>query len=118
MVSCVKHCTLFVVYTGVHKREWRDHTEVACTPIWPDDDIDLGSSLNSRQLYYTVLAILLFFVPMTLMSLGYVAIILKLRAKQIQITELNNNPQKNKNSSRKRVTMCYVKIFTNRKSCC
>ena len=85
-----------------------DHTEVSCDPVWPDDTGKSGQPVTLRQLYYTMLSVLLFFLPMTIMTFVYAAIIGKLQAQQSQMIELNNNPQKNKNSSRKRVNKLHT----------
>lgn len=100
----INHCYISV-YMNMEKREWKDHTEVACIPLWPDSDMKSEEPLSLRQFYYTMLSVLLFFLPMTIMTFVYAAIIMKLQTQQSQITELNNNPQKIKNSSRKRASI-------------
>ena len=73
-----------------------------CSVVWPIDVND-GTTVNSRGLYYTVVAILLYMLPLFIMTNAYIAIIIKLRAKNPTIIEINNNSQKAKNNSRRKV---------------
>lgn len=96
----------FPVYTKLYTRQWKDYEEVFCNTIWPSDQ-DASISGSSRKLYHVLLCVLLYAIPMVVMTCAYTAIIVKLRAKNSEITELNNNLQKNKHSSRRRVSLSY-----------
>lgn len=71
--------------------------------MWPTDAFDM-KVINSRGLYYTVVSALLFAIPLLIMILAYTAIIIKLRrSNKSGVNEVNNNSQKAKTNSRKKV---------------
>jgi len=90
------------VYTRMDKRQWKNYDEVWCSPVWPTDSLQYH--INTRGLYYTIVAVLLYALPLLIMTFAYTAIIMKLRRKQKAMIEMNNNTQKAKNTSRKRVS--------------
>ena len=68
-------------------RHWLNHTEIWCADTWPYveqvEAVAGGSNRTlvyslQRRLYYTSVTLVLFFIPVVVMTLAYVVIMLKL----------------------------------------
>ncbi|ELU17570.1 hypothetical protein CAPTEDRAFT_62906, partial [Capitella teleta] len=62
-----------LVYRRQEVRVWANHTEIWCDDAWPRD-----THSTARQLYYTFISLVLYFVPIAVMSIAYSVIICKL----------------------------------------
>lgn len=76
-----------LVYRQLKVRPWLNHTERWCDDAWPvHEEIMPGAngtqivihSMPSRSIYYTVVSVVLYVVPMCIMTIAYTVIIIKL----------------------------------------
>ena len=74
-------------YRKLNMRVWSNHTELWCDDTWPmePNTIEVGSgdrivvyARKARQLYYTLISLVLYFVPIAVMSAAYSVIICRL----------------------------------------
>ena len=78
-----------LVYRKQFKRYWADHVEIWCQDNWPEVRT-FDTSLNgtvltypSRTWYYTLVSLVLYFIPIVVMSIAYLLIIAKLWSSQV-----------------------------------
>ncbi|XP_076361639.1 substance-K receptor-like isoform X2 [Tachypleus tridentatus] len=81
--------TPFLVYREYFQIQWKDFAQAHCDEIWPPS-IDYDESLQkcvttypSKQLYYTFVAVILFFLPVAIMAAAYFLIIWRLWVSEI-----------------------------------
>ncbi|KAK7493350.1 hypothetical protein BaRGS_00015476 [Batillaria attramentaria] len=74
----------FYTYT---ERQWKDYLESFCTDVWPavvSDDGECDQGLTSKQAYWTVVSVVLNWLPMAVMVAVYAVIIHRLRFSRVQ----------------------------------
>ncbi|KAK2161217.1 hypothetical protein LSH36_120g16024 [Paralvinella palmiformis] len=64
-------------YRREYKRIWADHVEIWCADNWPLST-DGSTAGVARRTYYTLVSLVLFFIPIAVMSVAYLLIIYKL----------------------------------------
>jgi hypothetical protein len=64
-------------FRSQQSRVWLDHVEIWCADNWPLS-ADGGSTGGYRRTYYTLVSLVLFFIPIAIMSMAYFMIIYKL----------------------------------------
>lgn len=76
-----------LVYRQLKSREWLDHTERWCDDDWPVEEEVVGNftrtTMPLRTAYFVSVSVVLYFIPMVVMSLAYGVIILKLKTTHI-----------------------------------
>lgn len=106
----------------LNKRQWKDHLELWCDDEWPVEQI-LDPTTNTtrtempwRTAYYTGVSVVLFFMPMLVMSVAYSVIIWTLKT---QTAPGENVPRNNsgQNRARKKVWDIYSETLLIRKPC-
>ncbi len=76
------HVNYFVDSYCFFQREWLDHTEIWCADTWPvvtrvtDHGVQVGQP--SRTIYFTFISVLLYFLPIIIMTVAYSLIIWRL----------------------------------------
>ncbi|XP_071107553.1 QRFP-like peptide receptor [Haliotis cracherodii] len=74
-----------LVYT-YNERHWKNHLERFCTDVWPvqvTSDGVCDNGLTSKRAYWTLVVVVLNWVPMIVMTIAYTVIVLKLRFNRI-----------------------------------
>ena len=77
-----------LIYRREVRRRWLDHLEVWCEDAWPlvvtrnEAAIMMYVRRPSRTFYYTFVCVVLFFIPILVMSLAYSMIIWRLWSKR------------------------------------
>lgn len=85
-----------IKYRQQHQRRWADHTEVWCDDAWPPEVITdaagqvISVSHQSRALYYTLVTVVLFFIPIVVMTTAYTIIIWKLWVSRLPGEQLQS----------------------------
>lgn len=87
--------------------KWANHTERYCVDDWvlltqPQN------AMKARRIYYTFVSVVLFFIPIVVMSLAYIMIIWKLWSAQIPGERLENENRNQIRVKRKIVVMLLV----------
>lgn len=82
-----------LIYRQLKVRVWKDHTERWCDDDWP---VSIGSdnnitthSIPSRTAYYATVSVVLYFIPMIVMTLAYSRIIMKLWMSAIPVEKMD-----------------------------
>lgn len=74
-------------FRKLKSREWLDHTEMWCDDDWPYEINVVGNmtrfTMPLRTAYFVSVSVVLYFVPMVVMSIAYGVIILKLKTTHI-----------------------------------
>ncbi|XP_013785416.2 tachykinin-like peptides receptor 99D [Limulus polyphemus] len=81
--------TPFLVYREYFQIQWKDFSQAHCDESWPPS-MDYDESLQkcvttypSKQLYYTFVAVILFFLPVAIMTTAYFLIIWRLWVSEV-----------------------------------
>ncbi|XP_067933294.1 QRFP-like peptide receptor [Watersipora subatra] len=111
-LTAVAVATPLSVYTEQETRDWVDFREVWCVSRWQSVAPNSEVAASIRKAYFTVRFCILYALPMLIMTAAYSAIMVKLRAKASEITELNHNLQKQKLNSRRRVIFMLIVLLT------
>lgn len=93
--------TPLLFYRHQFSREWANHIEIWCGDTWPVvhqlDTATNSSSVThpSSKFYYTFISVVLYFIPIVIMTVAYSLIIAKLWRKQMpgERTNIENNSQ-------------------------
>ncbi|XP_064643142.1 pyroglutamylated RF-amide peptide receptor-like isoform X2 [Lineus longissimus] len=75
-------------FRRITTREWKDYTEIFCQDHWPfvtsrNEQGMVMAFTPSRVAYYTTVSIILFFLPVLIMSIAYSLIIMRLRSSRM-----------------------------------
>jgi hypothetical protein len=68
-------------FRSQQSRMWLDHVEIWCADNWPLS-ADGGNTGAYRRTYYTLVSLVLFFIPIAVMSVAYLMIIYKLWSRK------------------------------------
>lgn len=83
LCSVIVSCPM-LIYTRKYERQWKNHLEIWCGEDWPIektvDEITHEESYSrpGRTFYYTFICVVMYFYPITAMSIAYSIIIWKL----------------------------------------
>ena len=92
-------------------RVWKDHTERWCDDEWPVSfDVQNNvtvHSMPSRTAYYVTVSIVLYFIPMIIMTLAYSRIIMKLWMSAIPVEKMDKRVEAQARA-RKKVIYFYM----------
>ncbi|KAK7112272.1 substance-P receptor-like [Littorina saxatilis] len=103
----------FYTYT---ERQWKDYLETFCTDVWPvtttgSGDCDQG--VTSKRAYWTLVTVVLNWLPMAVMSVVYAVIVHRLRFSRVQSDAGRNSMSTvQKRSKRKVVKMLLIVLVT------
>ena len=72
------------VYT-YNERRWRNHVERFCTDVWPvvNTSVSCDHGLTSKRAYWSLVVVVLNWVPMIVMVILYTVIIIRLRFNRV-----------------------------------
>ncbi|XP_022252797.1 substance-P receptor-like [Limulus polyphemus] len=79
----------FIIYREYYQIQWKDFVEAHCGETWPpaivyDENLQkCVTTYPSKQLYYTFVAVTLFFLPVIIMATAYFLIIWKLWVSEV-----------------------------------
>ncbi|XP_076327651.1 QRFP-like peptide receptor [Tachypleus tridentatus] len=107
----------FIIYREYYQIQWKDFVEAHCWETWPpvivyDERLQKCVTTHpSKQLYYTFVAVTLFFLPVVIMATAYFLIIWKLWVSEVP-GERNQANISVQNRSKKKVIkmVCVVLI--------
>ncbi|XP_063445832.1 tachykinin-like peptides receptor 99D [Mytilus trossulus] len=98
-----------LIYRQLKVRVWKDHTERWCDDDWP---VSIGSdnnitthSIPSRTAYYATVSVVLYFIPMIVMTLAYSRIIMKLWMSAIPVEKMDKRVEAQARARKKVIVM-------------
>ncbi|XP_064618293.1 substance-P receptor-like [Liolophura sinensis] len=104
-----------LIYRKMDTRQWADHTETWCDDQWPvftfvpPGGNSTVRSMPSRTIYYTFVSVVLYFIPITVMTIAYTVIIVKLWSARAPGEQLQTDSTQER--VRKRVVIMLVAIL-------
>ncbi|XP_034314832.2 substance-P receptor isoform X1 [Magallana gigas] len=98
-----------LIYRQLKSREWLDHTERWCDDDWPVEEEVVGNftrtTMPLRTAYFVSVSVVLYFIPMVVMSLAYGVIILKLKTTHIPGEIMDKRDEQQAKTKRKIIIM-------------
>ena len=99
-----------LAYRRQETRVWLNHTEIWCADTWPSVQTFHNSAPSitypSKTFYYTFVSVVLYFLPIFVMSFAYIFIILKLWSKRQPGVYIDSGAQL-QNRRKKKVCLFY-----------
>lgn len=94
-VCSIAVATPMLIVREMESITWKDHVEVWCDDKWPefamvDETGRLYNTFRGKKAYYTVITIVLYFLPMFLMSCVYFIIIVRVWFSQTPGERVSN----------------------------
>ncbi|XP_062604246.1 substance-P receptor-like isoform X2 [Saccostrea cucullata] len=96
-------------FRQLKSREWMDHTELWCDDNWPVE-IEVVANVTRytmplRTAYFVSVSVVLYFIPMVVMSIAYGVIILKLKTTHIPGEIMDKRDEQQAKTKRKIIIM-------------
>ena len=98
-----------LAYRKQDTREWLDHTEIWCDDTWPVNQVT-GQRL-SKTFYFTFVSVVLYFIPILVMTGAYSMIIKKLWSAHVPGEQINSTSLQQQHQMKKRVSKVRVRFL-------
>ncbi|CAH1793439.1 unnamed protein product [Owenia fusiformis] len=94
-----------LIYRQQKERQWKNHLEIWCDDIWP-----VGLTFRPRTIYYTFVAVVLYFFPVIVMTIAYSVIIWRLSSSRVPGDSIHTD-QRSQEYKKRRVNNMLVSIL-------
>ena len=106
-----------LIYRELKIRVWKDHVERWCDDDWPVSiDIQVNntiSSMPSRTAYYVTVSVVLYFIPLIVMTFAYSLIIMKLWMSAIPVEKMDKRVEAQARARKKVLQLIILIHFSN-----